>query len=91
MNTTSDVPDDLKDLIDDYLAGQLDEAGMSRLEERLRAGAAARRYFVRYCRLHTDLHLEVRARQVGERALRALAEPVAPSRTRRAGRRGSRR
>jgi hypothetical protein len=74
MSTADDIPDDLKDLIDDYLAGQLDEAGMSRLEERLRAGAAARRYFVRYCRLHTDLHLEVRARQVGERALLAVAE-----------------
>ncbi len=69
------MPDDLKDLIDDYLAGLLDEAGIGRLEERLLADAEARRYFVAYCRLHTDLHLEVRARRVGERALRALAEP----------------
>jgi hypothetical protein len=85
MSTADDIPDDLKNLIDNYLAGQLDEAGMSHLEERLRADAAARRYFVRYCRVHTDLHLEVRARQVGERALRALAEAGggAPPRTRR--------
>jgi hypothetical protein len=85
MTTADDMPDDLKDLIDDYLAGLLDEAGMSRLEERLRADAAGRHYFIRYCRLHTDLHLEVRARQVGERALRALAGAgdVAPPRARR--------
>jgi hypothetical protein len=74
MNTADHIPDDLKDLIDDYLAGLLDEARMRQLEERLRADAAARRYFVRYCRLHTDLHLEVRAHQVGDRALRALAQ-----------------
>jgi hypothetical protein len=84
MTTADDIPDDLKDLIDDYLAGLLDEAAMSRLEERLRADAAGRRYFVRYCRLHTDLHLEVRARQVSERALRTIAEPggAAPRRPR---------
>src|SRR5262249_5085329 len=70
--TTDDIPDDLKDLIDDYLAGLLDEAGVRALEDRLRGDAGARRYFARYCRLHTDLHLEVRARRVGERALRAL-------------------
>jgi hypothetical protein len=75
MTTTGGIPDDLKDLIDDYLAGLLDEAGMGRLEQRLLADAEARRYFVAYCRLHTDLHLEVRARQVGARALRSLGEP----------------
>jgi hypothetical protein len=81
MNTTGNIPDDLKDLIDDYLAGLLDEAGMAQLEERLCADAEARRYFVAYCRLHTDLHLEVRARRVGERALRALGEtPPLPRR-----------
>ena len=72
MTTANDIPEDLRNLIDDYLAGLLDEAGVRRLEERLRADAEARRYFVRYCRLHTDLHLEVRARQIGERALRAI-------------------
>ncbi|HEX5271155.1 MAG TPA: FecR domain-containing protein [Gemmataceae bacterium] len=80
MNTTPDLPDDLKDLIDDYLADRLDEAGMMRLEDRLRAGAEARRYFVAYCRLHTDLHLEMRARRVGERALRAIGEAAPPRR-----------
>ncbi len=74
MNTADHIPDDLKDLIDDYLAGLLDEARMGQLEECLRADEAARRYFVRYCRLHTDLHLEVRARQVGDRALRAITD-----------------
>jgi FecR protein len=80
MNTTGDIPDDLKDLIDDYVAGLLDEARTERLEQRLRADVEARRYFVSYCRLHTDLHLEVRARQLGERALRTLGEvSAAPS------------
>jgi hypothetical protein len=78
MSTTEDIADDLKDLIDDYLTGRLDEAGMARLEARLLADAAGRAYFTRYCGLHTDLHLEVRARQVGERALRALAPADAP-------------
>jgi hypothetical protein len=83
MTTTGDIPDDLKDLIDDYVAGLLDEAGLGRLEEWLRADAEARRYFVAYCGLHTDLHLEVRARQVGERALRALGETPPPAARRR--------
>src|SRR5207253_1340698 len=77
--TTDPIPDDLHDLIDDYLAGLLDEDGIRRLDERLCADPAARRHFVSYCRLHTDLHLEVRARQVGERALRALDEDAVPA------------
>jgi hypothetical protein len=89
--TADHIPEDLKDRIDDYLAGLLDERGMRELEERLRADTAARYYFVSYCRLHTDLHLEVRAGQVGRRALRALsavndedaapAQPPAPAGT----------
>jgi hypothetical protein len=75
MTTDGGIPDDLKDLIDDYLAGLLDEAGLGRLEQRLLADPEARRYFVAYCRLHTDLHLEARARHVGARALLALDEP----------------
>jgi hypothetical protein len=72
MSEPEPVPDDLKDLIDEYLSGAIDEARLRLVEERLCADAAARRWFVRYCRLHTDLHLEMRARRAGSRALRAL-------------------
>jgi ferric-dicitrate binding protein FerR (iron transport regulator) len=63
------VPDPLRDLIDDYLDGRLDEARLQELEAALRADAGARRYFVRSARLHTDLHLEARAQRAGARAL----------------------
>jgi hypothetical protein len=67
-----DVPDDVKNLIDAYLAGQLDDTQLAELEARLLADPEARRYFVRYCRLHGDLGLLMRARQAGDRALRQL-------------------
>jgi hypothetical protein len=69
MNEPENVTELCKDLIDDYLSGLLEETRMRELEERLRADAGARRYFVRYARLHTDLYMEVRARQAGTRAL----------------------
>src|SRR5438270_354535 len=59
--------------------------------------AEARRYFVRYAALHTDLHLAARARLAAERALGRLAQdgasdqPRAPARGKRmplAGARG---
>jgi hypothetical protein len=81
-----------KDLIDDYLDGLLDEAGMQELEGLLRSDGRAREYFVRYARLHTHLRLEVRARGAGAHALeqiQALAET--PGKGRRAGLRVPRR
>src|SRR5262249_32135939 len=63
------VPEPLKDLTDAYLSGLLDEAGLGELEAMLRADADARRYFVRYARMHTDLHLEARSQQASDRAL----------------------
>jgi ferric-dicitrate binding protein FerR (iron transport regulator) len=69
MNEPEPVPQILEDLTDNYLNGLLDESGMKELEQRLRADAGARLYFVRYARLHTDLHLEVRAQQASDRAL----------------------
>ena len=61
MSASAQVPEPLRDLIDDYLSGLLDEGGVRRLEEALRGDPEARAYFVRYARLHTDLHLEARA------------------------------
>lgn len=76
--------DPLRPLVEDYLNGTLDEARMAELEGRLRADADARRYLVRCARLHTDLHLELRARQASERVLDAIdLQTVPPARRRR--------
>jgi hypothetical protein len=82
------VSEPLKDLTDAYLSGLLDEAGLGELEVMLRADADARRYFVRYARMHTDLHLEARSQQASDRALdridnliRAEAAGDAPQRS----------
>ncbi len=89
MSEPQPVPQRLQDLTDDYLSGLLDEAGVAELEEMLRADAEARRYFVRYAALHTDLHLAARARLAAERALGRLApdsasdQPRAPARGKR--------
>jgi hypothetical protein len=72
MNELEELPDHWKELIDDYLDGLLDEAGMHELEGHLRADPSARQYFVRYARLHTDLYLEARARDAANRALERL-------------------
>lgn len=77
MKAMEQVPEPLKDLIDDYLNGLLDESRTQELEALLRGDATARSYFVRYARLHTDLVLDTRARRAGDRALGALTQ-VAP-------------
>src|SRR5262249_35912421 len=78
MSEPEQPPDRLHQLADDYLAGRVDEAGLRELEDGLRADPAARRWFVRYARLHTDLHLEMRARRTSERALGRLARLAGP-------------
>jgi ferric-dicitrate binding protein FerR (iron transport regulator) len=72
MSEPEELSDYWKELIDDYLDGLLDEAGMQELENHLRADGSARDYFVRYARLHTDLCLEARAREAASRALERL-------------------
>jgi hypothetical protein len=62
----------LVDLVDVYVSGQLDEGGLDELESLLVADSEALRYFVHYASFHTDLHLEMRARNAGRRALSAL-------------------
>jgi hypothetical protein len=63
------VSGEFQDLLDDYLAGLLDEERFARLEELLRHDPSAQDHFARYCRLHTDLHVWLRAGQAGRRAL----------------------
>lgn len=84
MSASEHLPAPVRDLIDDYLSELLDEAGVQRLEGALRENPAARAYFIRYARLHTDLHLEVRSRRLSERVLERI-QPAA------AARRGKRR
>jgi ferric-dicitrate binding protein FerR (iron transport regulator) len=74
MSEPEDLSQPWRDLIDDYLNGLLDEARIKELEDRLRADADARRYFVRYARLHTDLHLESRARRASARVLEEISQ-----------------
>ncbi len=81
MSEADNLPDRLRDLIDDYADGILDEAGLAELEQRLSSDPNARDYFARYLRLHTDLHLEERARRAGAQALAKIAgEPPPPVR-----------
>jgi hypothetical protein len=77
MSVPQEVPADLCDLFDDYVSGRLDPLPFQRLEVRLLADPQARYWFVRYCRLDTDLSLEIRAALAAERALRRLDEPSA--------------
>src|SRR5262245_13397788 len=83
MNQAERLPERLKDLIDDYLLGLLDETAVAELEGLLRDSADARRHFVLYARLHTDLHLEARARQASARILEQLGEPAVENLTER--------
>src|SRR5687768_12913141 len=75
MTEPEPTPEPWKNLIDDYLNGSLDEPRMKELEDHLRADAEARRYFVRYARLDTDLHMEMRAQRAGEQALDRILQP----------------
>lgn len=72
MNDTDPIPENLKDLLDEYLSGNIDEAGVAKLEEMQRNDAASRRYFVRYCSLHTELYQVARASRAGRNALSNL-------------------
>jgi len=71
----SELPDELKTRIDEYLDGTLAADGMRVLEEQLRASEAARDYFVRYSGLHSDLFLDARTDRATDRALGSIGSP----------------
>jgi len=77
MTDPEPTDETLDNLIEDYLNGQLDPARTSALEARLQADVEVRRAFVRYTRLHTDLLLELRARQASGRVLDLIGRDVA--------------
>jgi hypothetical protein len=86
MNEPGELSSRLNELIEEYLDGLLDEAGMQELEDYLRNDRRAREYFVRYARLDTHLHLEVRAQGAGASALErigSLSVPACPGHHRR--------
>src|SRR5262245_36986386 len=66
------LPPDFQELCDEYLEGSLSEERLRLLTDMLRGREEARRHFVRYAQLHTDLHLLARAERAGRRALRRL-------------------
>jgi hypothetical protein len=73
------TPGRLRDLVDAYLDGALDAAGLAELEALLLADAGARADFALYAQAHTDLAFEVAARAAAERALAGVpAPPVVP-------------
>jgi hypothetical protein len=76
MNEHEQIPERARRLIDDYLDGLLDEAGTRELEELLSAEADLRRYFARYSGLHTDLHLEARAKEATERVIARIDQSL---------------
>jgi ferric-dicitrate binding protein FerR (iron transport regulator) len=88
MNEPEPDPLPWRDWIDAYLDGSLDDATLRRLEAHLHADPHARDYFARYAGVHTDLHLEMRARRAGARALDCIEQlspaPAVPPRRRRA-------
>jgi len=69
----NDIPADLLDLFDDYIAGELNEDGISRLNDLLVKDEHARRCFILYSRTHTDLYAVARANRASHAALSALA------------------
>ncbi len=72
MNSEQTPMQELERLIDLYVDDLLDSEGLRRLEELLTAHPEGRRYFVRYMRMHTDLHVLAHARRAGDRALETI-------------------
>src|SRR5262249_50863661 len=86
MTDRGERPEDFRDLIDDYCSGQIDEDGVRRLEACLRSCGPARREFVAYFQMHTELQFMIRARRAASAVLdllavegeRAAADPGSP-------------
>jgi hypothetical protein len=79
MTDPNAEPEPLTALFEDYLNGLLDDARTADLEARLVADVEARRAFVRYVRLHTDLSFDLRARQASDRVLDLIGADLRPA------------
>ena len=72
----SEIPDRLRDLIDEYCADVIEEAGLAELEAGLLADESARRYFVQYWQMHSELGFTARARRAASAALSRFDGPA---------------
>jgi hypothetical protein len=73
MTGRGERPEDFRDLIDGYCSGQIGEDGLRRLEAHLRVSEPARREFVAYFQMHTELQFVTRARRAASAVLDLLA------------------
>ncbi len=69
MSDRHRLPAEFRDLIDAYCDGRVDDAALRRLETYLLAHPEARREFVSYFQMHTELEFAVRARQAAATVL----------------------
>jgi hypothetical protein len=74
MIDESSQPIELYELIDDYCGGWIDAAGLRRLEELLLQSADARREFVLYFQMHTDLQFRARAQSAASAVLERVID-----------------
>jgi len=73
----TDFSGSIADLVDGYLTGRIEAAGLSELEAKLLADEGARREFLRYCQMQADIGFAVRASVAGRRALQTIQAPAA--------------
>ena len=69
MNDRRALPEEIRDLLDEYCSGVIDDERLRALEAYLLADEAARREFVAYFHMHTELHFAVRAEQAADAVL----------------------
>ena len=67
-----DISNDDYLLVDQYVSGELDKAGIEQLQSRLITDAELREFFVRYCSLDTDLRLNSRSKMITDSVIEAI-------------------
>jgi len=68
------IPEELRDLIDEYLGGEMEAPRFDRLQTWLRDDPWARAYFVRYGQMQSQLYIDMRADRAADRALSRIWE-----------------
>jgi hypothetical protein len=69
MSDRTPWPDEFLNLVDRYCAGLIDDEELQRLGAHLLAHEEARRAFVAYFQMHTDLECAIRARNAAAAVL----------------------
>ena len=70
--TIEDISNDDYLLVDQYVSGELNRAGMELLKTRLVTDTELRDFFVRYCSLDTDLRLNSRSKMVTDSVIESI-------------------